>query len=41
MKLYLNGTSPFARLVRATALELDLSTIELEWVSEQCGLQHH
>jgi glutathione S-transferase len=32
MKLYLNGTSPFARLVRATALELDLSTIELEWV---------
>jgi len=32
MKLYLNGTSPFARLVRATALELDLSTIELVWV---------
>jgi len=32
MKLYLNGTSPFARLVRATALELDLSAIELEWV---------
>ncbi|TGN51302.1 hypothetical protein E4L95_16865 [Paracoccus liaowanqingii] len=32
MKLYLNGTSPFARLARATALELDLSTIEMEWV---------
>ncbi len=32
MKLYLNGTSPFARLVRATALELDLRAIEFEWV---------
>ncbi|WP_435171388.1 glutathione S-transferase family protein [Falsirhodobacter sp. 1013] len=32
MKLYLNGTSPFARLVRATALELDLGTVALEWV---------
>ena len=41
MKLYLNGTSPFARLVWATALELDLRAIELEWVdpwSEQPAL---
>ncbi|MCJ8140112.1 glutathione S-transferase family protein [Falsirhodobacter halotolerans] len=41
MKIYLNGTSPFARLVRATALELDLKPIELEWVdpwSDQPGL---
>jgi glutathione S-transferase len=32
MKLYLNGTSPFARLVRATAVELGLNDLELMWV---------
>jgi glutathione S-transferase len=41
MKLYLNGTSPFARLVRATAFELELNNLELVWVdpwSDQEGL---
>lgn len=32
MKLYLNGTSPFARLVRAMAVELGLNDLELMWV---------
>lgn len=31
MKLYLNGTSPFARFIRAAALELG-QDMELEWV---------
>lgn len=34
MKLYLNATSPFARFVRAAALELHLTAVELVWVDQ-------